>query len=526
MTARHLTAATLLAVVLSGCSEPPVEPPKLVVMVAVDQLRADLLDRYDDAFTGGFRRLLDEGAVFTGASHRHASTSTAIGHTTLSTGVFPTRHGIVGNSWVEQQEDGEFRSVYAVEDTLSGIVGFPSAEGRSPKNIMRTGLADWMQEQDPRTRVISISGKDRGAIPMAAQARGEVYWLMSSEGRMATSTYYKTSYPNWVERFNRERMPRLMGEPVWEYQVDEQFNGLARPDEAPYEGDGEHTVFPHVRVDEWPGDAPRNQFGWAGGTPASDRAVLEFTAAAMAEFELGQQEQQDFLAVSFSSTDYVGHGYGPLSREQLDNLLRVDRALGELMALLDERVGEGRWVLGLSADHGVLTMPEWLAQNGEVGYRTSPADIQAMRAVIARVEEEMANAPADEMMAALAVALETEIEWVEDVMLPSELMNPSPDSMINLYANSWNADRRHGLLPELGMYVRHTDGTLVTGSSRGTSHGSPYWYDRHVPLILFGAQVTTGRYADEVYTVDLAPSLAALAGIVIPTDLDGRSVVR
>ncbi len=526
MTARHLTAATLLALVLNGCSQPPVEPPKLVVMVVVDQLRADLLDRYDSAFTGGFRRLLDEGAVFTGASHRHASTSTAIGHTTLSTGVFPTRHGIVGNSWREQQEDGSFPSIYAVEDTLSPIVGFPTADGRSPQNILRTGLADWMQEQDSRTRVVSVSGKDRGAIPMAAQSRGEVYWLMSSEGRFATSTYYKTSYPDWVERFNRERMPRLMGEPVWEYQVNEQVSALARPDAAPYEGDGEHTTFPHIRVDESPGDAPRNQFSWAGRTPAMDRAVLEFTAAAMAEFELGQQEQQDFLAVSFSATDYVGHGYGPLSREQLDNLIRLDRALGELMSLLDERVGEGRWVMGLSADHGILTMPEWLAQNGEPGYRTTPADIGAMRAVRTRVEEEMTGAPAEEMMAALAVALETEIAWIDDVMLPSELMNPSPDSMINLYANSWSADRRHGLLPELGMYVRQTDGTLVTGSAQGTSHGSSYWYDRHVPLILFGAEVTAGRYADEVYTVDLAPSLAFLAGTTIPTDLDGRSVVR
>lgn len=526
MRVRCLTAVTLIALASSGCTQTPPEPPKLVVMVVVDQLRADLLERYDDAFTGGFRRLIDGGAVFTQASHRHASTSTAIGHATLSTGVFPTRHGIVGNSWEEQLEDGTFRSVYSVEDTLSPLIGFPTAGGRSPKNIMRTGLADWMQEQDPRTRVVSISGKDRGAIPMAAQSRGHVYWVVGSAGRFATSSYYRTSYPAWVERFNREAMPRIMGEPVWESEVPEPFNSLARPDQAPYEGDGEHTTFPHVRADESPGDSPRAQYSWSAGQPPIDRAVLEFTAAAMAEFSLGQEEQQDFLAVSFSATDYVGHSYGPLSQEQFDNILRLDVVLGELMDLLDERVGEGRWVLGLSADHGVVTMPEWLAQNGEPGYRTTQEDLTFMASVVERVQGEMASATEEDRLAAIAVALETEIDWIADVMLPSELMNPSPDSMINLHANSWNPDRRHGLLPELGLYVRTTEGTLASNRPQGTAHGTPYWYDRHVPLILYGAQVTPGRYADEVYTVDLAPSLAALAGTTTPTDLDGRSVVR
>ena len=520
----RLTLTALLAVAVVGCAQPAEDvSPRLVVMISVDQLRGDLLDRYSDAFTGGFRRLLDEGAVYTGASHRHASTSTGIGHTTLGTGVVPTRHGIVGNSWEERLPDGSFRSVYAVEDSLSPIVGFPNAPGRSPANIRTDGLADWLQAADPETKVLSVSTKDRGAIPLAGQARGDVYWMMANAGRFATSTYYQDDYPDWVERFNRERMPQILGDSVWTFDLSADLAALARPDMAAYEGDGEHTTFPHMRAMESSGDGPSAQFGWASRTPLADEATLEFALEAMSQLGIGADEHVDYMALSFSATDYVGHAYGPLSQEQLDNLVHLDRTLGRLMTELDARVGEGAWVLGLSADHGVITMPEWLAENGEPGYRTSRDDLIRFQMVADSVAAAMEGSDETAVQTAMAEALER-IDWVHDVMLPSELLAPGADSLVNLFVNSYDANRYWSMLPEYGLYVMGNESTYVTSSPTGTGHGSVWWHDRWVPLILYGPGIDAARLADEVYTVDLAPTLASLVGVAPPAGIDGRAL--
>ncbi|HSG07492.1 MAG TPA: alkaline phosphatase family protein [Longimicrobiales bacterium] len=501
------------------------EGPALVVMISVDQLRADLVDRYAPAFDGGFKQLLEKGYRFTGASHAHAVTETAAGHAALSTGVFPSRSGIVSNSWA-QRAGSNWASMYAVADTLSPILGVQGVEGRSPANLIRTGLADWVLAADPEARAVSLSAKDRAAITMAGRSRAEVYWLLAPLGRFVTSSYYRDKYPKWVTGFNERRMPEILGDTLWTEQVPERYRHLARADSAPYEGDGLHTTFPHAAALEAdPGVQYYNS--WALAQPRADRAVQLLAQEAVKELKLGQRGHVDYLGLSFSSTDYVGHAFGPFSREQFDNLMKLDRELGELFAYLDAEVGKGRWVVGLSADHGVMTMPEYLVASGE-DPDASRVDAQALYGELQLALENAAaeGSTGDELAQKTASLLETR-GLVAKAYTHRDLTVGMPaDSFATLFRNSYYPGRAAGILSRLGIEVRFGYDNLISGAPTGTTHGSPYWYDRHVPFMLMGPGIDRGVSDDAVYSVDLAPTLAGLAGITIPDDLDGKSVYR
>lgn len=498
----------------------PTPGPSLVVMISVDQLRADLIDRYAPAFSGGFRRLLNDGYRFTEASHAHAMTETAVGHATLSTGVFPSRSGIVANEW-RVREGQTWRDVYAVEDSQSPIVGVPGAAGRSPKNLLRGGLADWVLAADSAARVVSISLKDRAAITMAGKTKGNVYWIIPALGRFVTSTYYRNDYPTWVTLFNDSVMPPLLADTIWRESVPQAMRSLARADTAPYEGDGVHTAFPHVESQEAP---PAARYSWLLAKPWADRAVAGLAERAVDALKLGQRGHVDFLALSFSATDYVGHGYGPLSQEQLDNLVRLDGELGSLFAYLDQHVGRGRWVVGLSGDHGVLTMPEYLNATGQGAERIDARTrISALAQAVQDASRE--GGTRDEIARRLARLVERR-GLVAKAYTDAELTVGAPaDSFAILFRNSYYPGRADGYLSPFGVEIRFGYHELVSGST-GTSHGTPYWYDRHVPFMLMGAGVGHGESTSAVYTVDLAPTLAALAGIPTPPDLDGKPVYK
>jgi len=491
-------------------------------MLAVDQLEAGLLARYDALYSGGLRRLLDEGFSFQNATHDHASTETAPGHTTLATGVHPTRHGIVGNTWFVREDEG-WRSVYSMEDDGSPILGHPEMPGRGPANIVRGGLADWILDRDADARVVSVSRKDRSAIGLAARAPGEVYWLAGEAGAFITSEHYRGSYPAWLADFNARVMPQVYADTVWESAVPPQARSLTRPDTSRWELDGEHTAFPHRPADTGDAGGAEGMNSWRFEfTPFPDRAVVELAMEAVRQLDLGQRATVDYLGVSLSQTDLVGHHFGPGSREQLDNLLRVDTELARLFAFFDEEVGPGRWVLAFSADHGILEIPEELAARGEPAQRLTRDHRQQL---LDRIQAGVTAAPGSGGSEAKSVrdAVAT-LPFVagsytfEDV----ESVSP-PDSFAVLFRNSHAPDKAVGLSDRWGVYVRFPEQALEWNTARAT-HGSPYYYDRHVPLIFLGAGVRAGTSAERVATVDAAPTLAALARIPAPDDLDGRSL--
>ncbi len=526
---RRLLAIALVSVLLSGCRAPeeaaaganPVDGPTLVVLIAVDQLRTDMLVRYESLFDGGLRRLMDEGYRFPNGTHDHAYTFTAPGHTSLGTGVYPTRHGIVGNEWWELRS-GAWQEVYSMADPEVGILGFPNMAGRSPANMYRGGLADWISGSSPDARVVSISRKDRAAIGLAGRTAGDVYWMADPVAGFITSSHYQSEYPEWVLRFNREVMPEIYSDTVWESRVPEEARRLTRPDTSDYERGGRRAVFPYRPPQTVDQTTPAALTVWRSGTPAPDAAVLGLARAAITELELGQRSAVDYLAVSFSQTDRIGHRYGPFSREQLDNLLHLDSVLEELFQVLDEAVGSHGWVAGFSSDHGILEVPEHLAETGVDARRLGREEITAFQRAVARAVNSGGQGGA--LAWGIKSALE-ELPFVEAAYTFAEVEDAQarPDSFAVLFERSLSRERAVSLPARYGVYHRWKPNYM--SSSDVTTHGSPYYYDRSVPIIFLGAGVEAGVSHESAATVDVAPTLAGLAGIEAPGDLDGRTLM-
>lgn len=519
-----LTLAAMGLLVMSCGGAQRGQSPGLIVLISVDQLPYYLLEHTEPQLTGGLRRLLDEGRSYARADHDHGRTYTSPGHATLATGVHPSRHGIVSNTWWEEGAAGIWTRVGSVDDPDTPLTGVPGSTGATPRNLMARGLADWIEAADPEAEVVSIAGKGAAAILMAGRGRGHVYWLDGRLGRFVSSVYYRSSYPDWVDRFNRAAMPTFLADSIWASSVPESARHLARRDEADYERDGVHVAFPHSYADEAvPGAAadPKDYYDWWKRTPALDEATLALAREAVASLDLGRRRSIDYLALGLSSTDRVGHLYGPMSLEQLDNILRLDRALGEFLDFLDGTVGQGNYVVALSSDHGTLPMPEYLQETGATALRVPREEyMAARRSAIASASS--GGSPREAVRRAVA-ALES-YDFVADVMTLEELADQeSADSFVALAQRSYYPGRVWGGLARQGLVWRLTEGTLAVYGDR-TTHGSPYMYDRHVPIIFMGKGVPAGSSRERVRAVDVAPTLAALAGIAYPEDLDGKAL--
>ena len=526
----HLPALGLLALLVAVAACGPVEPeePRLAVVLAVDQLTPHQLELYGEVFDGGFRRLLDQGFSFDDAVHDHAITYTSPGHASSTTGVVPARHGIVSNSWREWH-DGEWVSVSSVADPDTDRVG-GSGSGSSPVNLLVDGLPDWLLRHRPQARVVSLSGKSTAGVLMGGRAERladgpaeldgrHIYWYSVGDEGFVTSSHYRDRPPDWVEEFNRTAVERFGGDGCWESELDPETAALSRRDTARYEADGVHTHFPHCEA----GDLYRSLSHFISRTPALDQATLALAREAVRQLELGQGEAPDYLALALSSTDRVGHSFGPYSREQLANLVRLDNELESFFYFLDETVGEDRYVVVLTSDHGVLPLPEYLQERGEFGLRLTGELNDSLRAAAQGLEPlgaEFDGAEAAEARAELATRLQ-EVDWIEEAMPLEVLASDEPaDSMVVLYRNSFHPERLWSRVATYGVETRLSEGVLVR--STGTTHGVPYLHDRRVPLIFMGDGIEAGTSPTAARTVDLPPTLARILGVPVPEGLDGR----
>ncbi len=416
----------------------------------------------------------------------------------------------------------------AVSDAAYPILRYEqdeSLEGRSPKYLERDGLADWVLAADSAARTVSISGKDRSAVPMAGHTTANVWWLLDEKGVFVTSTYYANRYSTWLTRFNEEVMPGIAANPVWLSEVPSEMRSLAEADAQDYEVGGRGgSSFPHRGSNEADAPVGSEDFNtWAFRTPRADDAVLELAKTAIVQLELGQRASTDFLAISFSALDEVGHSYGPLSQEVLSTMIHLDLVLANLLRYLDEQVGEGRWVVGLAGDHGVTIPPEAARRAGNreperIMNSETLADMgEALREAASR------GGSPEEIAARLAARVEEE-GLAEQAFTHHELtLGGQPaDSFAVLFRNSHYPGRASGILSRFGVEVRFGEGDLVTSFEKGTRHESPYWADRHVEMMWLGTGVLPGVADTPVYSVDFAPTLAGLARIPVPEDLDGR----
>lgn len=509
-----------------ACSPPsaprPQQSPTLVVLVTVDQLRSDYLQRFQPQFVGGLSRLLRGGAWFPNAFQDHANTETAPGHAAAWSGRYPSHNGIVSND-------------RGVPDTSVRLLE-SDGPGASPARIRGEMFFDWLHGRDPEARALAVSRKDRGAILSVGRARESVYWF-APEGRFTTSTYYADSLPGWVRAFNARRLPEGMAGRVWDLLLPD--SAYAEPDSVPFEFGGRDVVFPHVMSPD-SAVAARTLLDW----PWMDELTLQFALAGVEALGLGRGPGTDLLAVSLSATDAIGHRFGPDSREIHDQILRLDRLLGAFLDSLGGLGDSSRIVLALASDHGVAPFPELHelrtgSAAGHVTLRPQLTDVRralADRGVPARafrlegdqlwVDREAfagAGVPLDSVVAAFAERVRA-VPGVARADLARSLA--AADTTHDRIARRWV----HSLQPDLPIELVVTlEPYWVWGRAADAQHGTPWDYDAHIPLVLYGAPFRPGRHDDTVSAVDLAPTVAAGLGIPIRGQVDGRvlwSVLR
>jgi predicted AlkP superfamily pyrophosphatase or phosphodiesterase len=489
--------------------------PKLIVMITVDQLHPGYFDRFGKQLSGGLARLLREGAVFSNAFQDHAITETAPGHASILSGRFPYSTGIVMNS-------------AGVNDEQAPLLSSTST-GASPYRFRGTTLTDWLRTRDSRTRALSVSRKDRGAILPLGRAKQEVYWY-GYNGRFTTSTYYHDILPDWVNRYNsRERVSALAGQ-SWTLLLPE--SSYPEVDSVAIESNGREFVFPHVL----PADSTRaanliTEFPWM------DQLTLELALEGVTQLRLGTGPQTDILAISLSSTDAIGHRYGPDSREIHDQILRLDRSLGafldSLFVLRDRRT----IAIALTADHGVAPFPELASAHGRPASTIvdlRPTVTKTMTDLNARgvdstgfgVVEGMVVVNREAFREHRVNADSTLNAFLASVRRVPGVLRADRLSILRAQANDKDTIGRrwrHMVPPDLPVEAVIT---LVpyAASGRATSaqHGSPHDYDAHVPIILFGDWFKPGTYRAMARVVDIGPTLARIANVPPTERLDGR----
>lgn len=502
---------------------PAQDRPALVVLVTVDQLRPDYLERWGPQLTGGLKRLLGEGRVYPRGVHDHAITETAPGHAATLSGRFPYSTGIASNS----------EGVNSGDSPLVGAAGTPA----SPSRFQGTTLADWMTAADPRTRVLSVSRKDRGAILPIGRGKHPVFWYAPSRGHFVTSTWYADTLPAWVQAFNAEErvMTRYAGR-RWELLLPE--SAYPEPDSVPAESGGSGFQFPH----ELPADTLRAT-SIIQGYPFMDELTLDFAWRGVRAMDLGGGPQTDLLAVSLSTTDAVGHRFGPDSRELHDNVLRLDRALGVFLDSLVALRGADRVVLALTSDHGVAPSPDVRSAWGDnaKARRVFGADFNDAIAAVAPLvvrskvdpeafafdwltfEADRAKAKgAERALRDIARAFAKEAAKVPGVLRADVIDDLArADTVRDHYARRW----LHMFRPGGNVLVAITlEPYNYYGRGNVATHGSPHDYDARVPVIFWGAPFARGPSAVEARVVDIGPTLAEVLGVRPLERLDGHVV--
>ena len=505
-------------------------PPRLLVIVVADQLRADYLDAYAHRWRGGFRRLLDEGARYTRAEYRYLNTATCVGHVTIATGAVPRTHGIVLNRWWHRDAQ---RAYNCMDDEEAPHVsyGAPAQFGSSAKRVLVPTLADALRAQRPGARVVSLALKSRSAIPLAGQGGDVVTWFDEAARAFVTSTAYAREPVPAVSAFIAQQPPeRDLGQ-VW--ALHDRPETYRFPDLAAGERPkaGWSAAFPHPLIGIDGADA--QFFDRWQKSPFSDAYVARMAASLVDNLQLGQRDTIDYLALSFSALDLMGHDFGPDSREVEDLLIALDATLGGLMAHLDRRIGAGNYVLALTADHGAAPTPE---QNG--GGRIASEDVlqvaeQALIAVwgaattpyVAWVSSGsvfFATGVADRLRAdpaarsALTRAL-LDIPGMMRVIREDEIDAASSDPWIRAAAIGFVPGRTADLL----LVPRKNWVIELRAENEATNHGTFHEYDRRVPIVLHGYRIRRGRYRGDASAADIAPTLAAIAGLRLPS-ADGR----
>jgi len=513
-----IVALSSLAAAPQAPAPKPAPPEiRLVLLIAVDQFRYDYLTRFRGDFTSGFKRLLTQGAVFTDANLEHYPTVTAIGHATMLSGATPSVSGIIGNDWFDRATGTQVQSI---TDTTVKPIGAPDAATASPRRLLVSTLGDELKlasgakkGSETAPRVIGMSLKDRAAVMPAGRGADAAYWLDTKSGAFVSSTYYMPDVPAWVKAFNDRH--------VADTHLGQEWAPLSPP---------------AISLKQLPKERGTPFYEAVFASPFGNELLLEFVTNALTHERMGQRGVTDLMSVSFSSNDSVGHTYGPESPQVRDITIRTDRILGQLLDRVDKAVGLQHTLIALTADHGVAPLPENLAARSMPGGRIENKDLfgaiqKGLEAkygpgqwlastagsspylnygLIAEKKlsaEEVRRVAAD---AALAVPHVTRV-YTRDQLLRGDV---GDDRIGRRVVRGFNVQRSGDLEIILEpFWMRATS---------GTTHGTPYNYDAHIPLVLMGPTIKAGVYSDPVALNDLAPTLATILNVQPPSGSSGR----
>jgi predicted AlkP superfamily pyrophosphatase or phosphodiesterase len=509
-------------------------PPRLVVVIVIDGLPQEQVLKYRDQYgPGGFRLLLQTGAWFGNAHQAHAVTLTAPGHTAVLTGAYPYQSGIIANEWVDP---GTLEETYCTGDPAHSYIGEETKklDGTSPANLRVSTVGDELRYANGgRSKVLAVSGKDRGAILLAGKT-GTAYMYMDKTGRFASSTYYMKEHPRWWQEFYTGRPQDRWQGKSWTLLLSESAYARSIPDGEPwflnYRGMGNR--FPFVLP---PGGV---YYGALLRTPYGDVATLDFARAAIEGENLGRNTAgvTDILGISLSTHDYVNHGFGPESRESQDHLLQLDRALASFFGYLAKRFGPDRVLIALTADHGFLNAPEYSSSKGFAGLHLDS------KKLLAELNEKLA-ARFGAGTYAVRYSYPTLIldrRLIEEKKLAAAEVEAAAARIVGGYPGiaavyTRTQLERGAVAGHLGTLVQRAWNRQLSGDlyvvqrpyamfgGNAATHGSPYAYDTNVPLMLYGASwVKPGSYASYAEVVDLAPTLAFLLGTRPPSGSEGR----
>lgn len=506
--------------------------PRMVVGIVVDQMRYDYLYRYYDKYQeGGFRRMLREGFNCRDHHYHYSNTSTGPGHASVYTGSAPAIHGILGNDWFVRSLN---KNINCVGDSTVTGVG-TSAKGKgSPGNLLVTTMTDQLRiANNFRSKTISVALKDRSAVLPGGHTSNGSYWYDGKTGNFVTSSYYMQQLPDWVRQFNERKLPQEYLSRGWQtlLPLNEYVESTAdlQSYEQGIEGN-ELAAFPYVLSPSGP--------DLIGSTPWGNTLTKEMAFAAIKAEQLGKDRFTDFLALSFSAPDGVGHGFGPNSVEQQDLYLRLDRELAELFTFLDGWCGKGNYTVFLTADHGVVDVPEFSNEHKLPGGRYASAEIQTrLRTDLEKAfggkhfVQAISNGQVyldKKQMKANGVTIDAVLEVfrqsVADIPVIANVVNlqkladePLTEFQRQLMMNDYNPKRSGDLLIVMQPH-------WIGRAKYGTSHGSPYNYDTQVPFVLFGWGVKHGETFQRTYISDIAPTISALLHILAPSGSIGKVV--
>ena len=539
--------------------------PRLVLLIVVDQFRYDYLTRFGDLFgSRGIGRLMRAGASWTEANFDQVPTFTAPGHAVFMTGAWPSQTGIVANEWYERDTGLKVKSI--TDDSTQMLAGRPGQKGYSPRRLLCSTVGDELRlAGSDRSRVIGISTKDRSAILPAGRRANAAYWFSTDTGNMTSSTYYFNQMPAWVTRFNDRHMADGWFGAHWDRLLPEsEYSRRAGKDDVPWENldksSNDTNFFPHVITG---GAASPSRFFYKAleYTPFSNDLLVAFAKEAITNEGLGDDDDTDVLSVSFSANDYVGHRFGPYSQEAMDMSLRVDRQIGTLLDFVDARIGLQNVVVVFTADHGASPVPEQAALMKLPGRRYQKAELRQMVEEGLRAKYARPDRPATDYIQTFSNKEEIEpglingnfylnraalkrdgIDLDECERVVGELSMRMPGAAryftrVQLENSSLQSSDVIARRVLHGYYPQRSGDVIVvfepynilfdlpddpTDPRSTATHGSPYSYDTHVPLIIMGRDFAAGSYTRAATPADIAPTLAGLLSVQAPSCSVGR----